>query len=191
MILVPFFHFSEDLFSPIVFVCKTLLAKDTFKESSISTEEFLHTPSVSLLLLQQQPQCMLVPLLQAGNSKCQSSVEKKPKSLFLMEFVPLILMMKSKLDIYLQDQRDIWNYNLQLCHQKPPNAGNQLFRTLWNVPLYVPSYVVHSAPLGTQHYSRWQIIYTCLMQKTLSIHLTQKSHVFAFTEKQRLLHKCV
>lgn len=101
MILVPFLPFPERLFSLIMFVYKTLLEKDTFEESSISTEGFLHTQSVSseancMLLLQQEPQCMLVPLLQAGNSKCQSSVEKKPKSLYFMEFVPLILMMKSK-----------------------------------------------------------------------------------------------
>lgn len=78
-----------------MFVHKTLLEKDTFEESSISTKEFYHTESVSseahcILLLHQEPQCMPVPLLQADNSKRQSPVKKNPNSLYLTEFVPLI-----------------------------------------------------------------------------------------------------
>lgn len=100
MISVPFFHFSEHLFSLMMFVYQTLPEKDTFKESSVSTE-FLPAQSVSngvncMLLLPREPQRTPVPLLQAGNSEYRSSVEKKPNSLYLMEFVPLILMMKSK-----------------------------------------------------------------------------------------------
>lgn len=98
MILVPFFHFSEHLFSLTMFVYKTLLEKDIFKESSISTE-FLHTQSVSSELHSTTSARTSTHVSTAASGRqFQMSVFcwEKAKVPPLMETVPLILIMKSK-----------------------------------------------------------------------------------------------
>ena len=76
-----------------IFVYKTLLEKDNFKESSISTESL---PTACRQWSEPHVTTSARTSTHASTTAAGRQCQMSASSLYLMEFVPLILVMKSK-----------------------------------------------------------------------------------------------